>query len=179
MAARTQPESNRQTFRRQWDSLAVKARSVRTKYHADLFLLIFRSGRWHSKVCRYVPKQTDEAAAMMRGEARRMKEGFRRQRESIVNKIYHISRQCRADVYFLATRKGRWYAGEYLRVSFHHRHEHGRSLTGVDEDEEIWALARLGQAANAQWHDGGRASRSEKGATSKMSAPRIEAGVHE
>lgn len=137
MAARTRPENNRQSFRRQWDRLDVKARSVRGKYDANLFFLVFRSGKWHSKVCCHVSKNGDEHAATVRGEARRMKEGFRRQRESVVSKVYHMSRQCRANVYLLITRNGRWYAGEYLYVSFHRRHRPGCPLTGAGAHEEI------------------------------------------
>lgn len=119
MATRTYPEKRRHGFRRQWASLTGKARSISPKYRTDLFLLVLRAGRWHSDVCRHRLQIGTDASSAPAEDARRLKEGFRRQRESLVRRAHHISRTFRADVFVFATRNGRWYAEEYLHVSPH------------------------------------------------------------
>lgn len=130
----TRPDKRKQSFRRQWENLITKAQAVSPTYHADIFLLILRAGKWHSRVFRHTSICGGDITAVPPGNARRLKEGFRRQRESLVRRAHHISRTAHADVFVYATRKGRWYADEYLHVSFYpHRGTNGHLMKRATE----------------------------------------------
>ena len=136
MQKRDRPEKRSQSFRRQWEALTSKVRSVSLAYDANVFLLVLRAGRWHSEVRRQGPTGDENVNRAQRMDARRLKEGFRRQREALVARCHRISASCRANVFILITRKGRWYAEDYVHVSLPHRHGEGASLTELGTDDD-------------------------------------------